>query len=188
MKKIYLFAVSLIIIHTTFGKNSVWELKTADTQVKIAISNNRPAIYELKNSKNGWNWIREKSEMPFPEKVRIGISTYQPNWKYKDATQEKSNGTKLTLRFFSTAPNLELESVWIALPGVGPVENLVSIKNSSGESVIFQDADVISANITLTADSSITLWRFNKGRYLGNKDPKDKPIVNSDKIGANYPF
>ncbi len=190
MKKLYLLLMAVAYFQMAFSQNDIpkqdWQLKTEDTFIRIGIANNRPAIYELKNSKNGWNWIREKSEMPFPEKVRIGISTYQPNWKYKDATQEKSNGTKLTLRFFSTAPNLELESVWIALPGVGPVENLVSIKNSSGESVIFQDADVVSANITLTADSSITLWRFNKGRYLGNKDPKDKPIVNSDKIGANY--
>ena len=123
--------------------------------------------------------------MPFPEYVKIGSTTYRPDWKYQDAKVEESNGAKLMLHFLSTTPNLLLESVWEARPGVGPVENSVSIKNNSGESISFQDADVISANINLTADSTITLWRFNKGRYLGNKSAKDKPIVNVDQIPKN---
>ncbi len=162
-----------------------WTLKTEDTQITIGITNNHPAVYEIRNIRNGWNWIKEPSEMPFPEYVKIGSTTYRPDWKYQDAKVEEFNGTKLMLHFLSTTPNLLLESVWEARPGVGPVENSVSIKNNSGESISFQDADVISANINLTSDSTITLWRFNKGRYLGNKSPKDKPIINVDQIRKN---
>jgi len=162
-----------------------WILKTEDTQLTIGVTNNHPVVYELRNTRNGWNWIKEPSEMPFPEKVKIGTSTHHPDWKYQDAKVEESNGIKLILHFLSTTPKLMLESVWEARPGVGPVENSVSIKNNSGESISFQDADVISANINLTADSTITLWRFNKGRYLGNKSLKDKPIVNVDQIRKN---
>ena len=165
--------------------NPNWHLKTKDTQVTIAVVDNRPVICELKNVRNKWNWIKNFSPMPFPEKVLTEGVSYQPNWKYKDAIVEKSNGTKLILRFFSTTPNLLLESVWEARSGVGPVENSVSIKNNSGDSITFQDADVIAANINLTADATATLWRFNKGRYLGTKFQKDKPIVNFDKIGIN---
>jgi len=162
-----------------------WTLKTEDTQITIGVTNNHPAVYELRNSVNGWNWIRESSEMPFPVKVKIGNACCHPDWKYKVAKVEKSGGTRLTLYFESEIPKLRLESVWEARTGVGPVENSVTITNNSGADISFQDADVISANINLTADSMTTLWRFNKGRYLGNKSPKDKPIVNADLIGKN---
>ena len=189
MKKIYLLFIVPVIIQTIHAQNHLptpnWQLKTEDTQITIAVAGNRPVIYELKNITNGWNWIKKKSEMPFPENVKIGSTSYHPDWKYEDSKIEKSKGTTLTLRFVSKTPNLLLESVWEAKPGVGPVENSVSIQNKSGETIIFQDADVISANINVTADSTITLWRFNKGRYLGTKSPKDKPIVNSDQIVKN---
>jgi hypothetical protein len=189
MKKRYLFLAVVAVIQITCTWNRIptpnWQLNTEDTQMTIAVTNNRPAIYELKNTKIGWNWMKGFSEMPFPEKVQIRSGIYQPDWKFKDAIVEKSNGTKLKLRFYSTKPELELESVWEARPGVGPVENQVSIKNNTGESITFQNADVISANINVTADSTVTLWRFNKGRYLGRKFKSDQPIVNSKKIGIN---
>ena len=95
-----------------------WTLETEDTYLTVAVTNNRPAICELKNNRNGWNWIKGSSEMPFPEKVQIESTSYKPDWKYKDAIVETTDGTKLTLRFFSTTPKLELESVWLAKPGV----------------------------------------------------------------------
>jgi len=186
---IKLFFILTVISQMGLPQNQIpnpnWRLKTEDTQVTIAVVSNRPVICELKNPGNKWNWIKKYSPMPFPEHVLIGGVTHRPDWKYKDAIVEKSMGTKLTLRFLSTMPNLILESVWEAKPGIGPIENRVSIKNNSGESVTFQDADVISANLDVTADSTITLWRFNKGRYLGRKHKNDNPIVNSDKIGTN---
>ena len=189
MNRISLLLATIAIIQTGFVRAQVpapkWQLRTEDTELTISVSNNRPAIFELKNSRNGWNWIKGVSEMPLPEKVRAGNNTYVPNWKYKEAILNNSNGTTLTLRFSSTTPDLLLESVWEARPGAGPVENSVSITNNSGDSLTFQDADVIAADISLTADSIVTLWRFNKGRYLGTKSPQDKPIVNSDKIGIN---
>ncbi len=126
--------------------------------------------------------------MPFPEKLQLRGTSYRPNWKFKDAVIEKSNGTRLTLRFFSTSPNLLLESVWEANRVWDQLKTAVSIKNNSGEIIEFQDSDVISANLDITADSTITLWRFNKGRYLGNKDPRDKPVVSTNQIGANNNF
>ena len=189
MKKLYLLLTTAAIIQMAYSQNRIpkpnWQLRSEDTYLTIAVTNNRPSIYELKNSKNGWNWIKGVSEMPFPEKVQIGTTTFRPVWKFKEAIVGKAPGTKLTLCFVCNTPNMVLESVWDARQGVGPVENQVSIKNNSGESIRFQDADVLSANINLTSDSLVTLWRFNKGRYLGNKSNLDKPIVNTDIIAAN---
>lgn len=183
MKVKTLFEISLYLLifygvnigyqQMAFAQNKfpepLWSLETEDTYIAITIINNRPAICDIKNKKNGWDWIKEFSLMPLPEIVLSGNKSYRPDWKYKEAAIEKENGTKLTLRFFSTIPNLELESVWEAKPGVGPVENMVSVKNNSGGSIVFKNASAISSNITLTADSAISLWRFNKARYLGLK-------------------
>ena len=165
-----------------------WQLKTEDTYMTIAIINNLPVVCELKNAKTGWNWINDFSEMPLPQKVKINNELVQPGWKYKDATLEEKNGTSLTLRFYSTNPDLELTSVWEAKLGCGPVENAVSIKNNTGSSVSFRSADLISANINLTSDATITLWNFNKGKYLGKRSPKDFPVVKNFNIKKNDTF
>lgn len=185
----YLIIICLSIIEVTFAHNQIpkpnWHLETADTHLAIALKNNHLIVYELKNPGNGWNWIKIPSEMPFPEKVQVGTTSYKPDWIFKDAIVGKNKGTKITLTFLSTTPNLVLESVWEAKPGAGPIENQVTVRNNSGEIVSFRAVDVLSSNINLTADSTITLWRFNKGRYLGTKSKKDKPIVNCDQIEKN---
>jgi len=162
-----------------------WKLKTEDTYIKISILNNRPAIYELRNTKNNWNWIKNYSEMPLPENVKIGNTTVKPDWKYKGAALDNINSTKLTLGFFSKNPNLELTSVWEAKPGTGPIENSVSIKNNTGDSIKINYSDVVSANIKLTSDSSVTLWRFIKGRYLKRRDSLDVPAVKNKKLTSS---
>ena len=161
-----------------------WELKTEDTYLKLAVINNRLFINELRNTENNWNWIKNYSEMPFPESVKIGNTTYKPDWKYKDAALDNLNCTKLTLHFFNNKPKLELESVWLAKPGVGPIENSVSIKNNTGDSIKINYSDVVSANIKLTSDSSVNIWYFNKARYLGKKHPMDIPVVKYKKLNS----
>jgi hypothetical protein len=189
MKKQLLFFIAFAASQVAIAQHPLpkqnWKLKTEDTYITIAVINNRPAICELKNTRNGWNWIKEFSEMPFPDLVMAGNKAYRPNWKYKDALVENEDGTKLTLRFFSKTPNLQLESVWEAKNGCGPVENKVSIRNNSGGTITFPDSAVVSADITVTADSAVSLWRFNKGRYLGLKYKNDHPLVDRHKIGMN---
>ena len=147
MKKLFLLLITAAIIQIVYSQDKIpkpnWQLRSEDTYIKIAVTNNRPVIYELKNSKNGWNWIKGISEMPFPEKVQFGTTTLRPVWKYTEAIVGKTTGTKLTLRFVCNRPNMVLESVWEARQGVGPVENQVSIKNISGESIKLQDADIL---------------------------------------------
>jgi hypothetical protein len=189
MKRQFLYCIAFAVSQMALAQNQIpkpqWDLKTKDTYVTIAIIKNRPAICELKNVNNGWNWMKKFSLMPFPEEVRSGNKSCQPDWKYRDAVIEKTNGTKVTLRFYSTTPQLELESVWEAKEGVGPVENSVKIKNNSGGSITFQNASVISANINITADSAVSLWKFNKARYLGLRYKSDYPLVNNHKIGIH---
>ena len=171
------------------AKNEVpkpnWQLKTDDTYMTITVINNHPAVYELKNTINSWNWIQNFSEMPLPEKVQVDGKLSHPDWKYRDADVDQKNGTTVSLHFMSNKPNLELISIWQAKPGTGPIENSVTIKNKTGKTITFQYADVVSADLNLTANAPINLWRFNKARYLGLKIKGDNPVVNTHPVGMN---
>ena len=46
--------------------------------------------------------------------------------------------------------------------GGGPVENQYLSRIIPGAALLFRYADVVSANIKVTADSQVTLWLFNK--------------------------
>jgi hypothetical protein len=102
-----------------------WQLATDDTSLTLAVVNNRPAIYGLTNPAQGWNWTPVHTEFPLLGRVIVSPDTVSQvvNWKFQDATVDESNGKKVTLRFTSTAPKMELKSTWWARKGPGPVED-----------------------------------------------------------------
>jgi hypothetical protein len=149
-----------------------WQLKTDDTYLTIAIVNNQPAIYELINPEQGWNWTPVHTEFPLLRRVIVGENqTPQiPDWKYCDAVMDESDGKKLILRFTSTTPKLELKSIWFARKGPGPVEQNVTIENQTGEDLTINALDLVSADMSVVADKITTLWRFNKTPRGGSPD------------------
>lgn len=180
--------------------NARWTLCTADTSLKLSVSNNRVYIDGLKNPAQDWNWVPTASEVPLPGRnsIRTGNVDQTPNWKCVGATEDKSDGDTVTLLFTSTMPALELKSVWSAKPGPGPVENQVTIENKTGQGLVYSPD--ISANVLrLRADKSVNLWSFEKtsqgqGR-VGNdliapglhftKDSRYVPLIMLD-VGANH--
>jgi hypothetical protein len=151
--------------------NPNWELATDDTRLTLAVINNRPAIYQLANPAQGWNWTPTHTEFPLLEHAATGNGPAQaPDWKFQDATVDESNGRKVTLRFTSTMPKLELKSVWWARKGPGPVEESMTISNQTGDILVVDGRDLVTADLALVADSSATLWRFNKTPRSGGPD------------------
>jgi hypothetical protein len=151
-----------------------WQLATDDTSITIAIVNDKPAIYELKNPGQGWNWTPVHNEFPLLGHVFVapGNTAMTPDWKFQDATVDESNGKKLTLRFVSTTPKLELKSVWWARKGPGPVEESMTIANQTGQDLTVSGDDMVSADLAMVADNPVTLWRFNKTPRGGGADAK----------------
>ena len=123
-----------------------WTLSTDDTSLTISVSGNKLYIDALENPSQDWNWVPVASEVPLPGQnsirtVEAGVNTgnidQTPNWTYVGASEDKSDGNSVTLRFTSTTPALELKSVWSARPGPGPVENQVTVENKSGRQVVY---------------------------------------------------
>ena len=168
-----------------------WQLSTGDTCMTIAVVNDRPAIYRLTNPAQGWNWTPAPANFPLLGRVAVGnASTLQtPDWKYRDAAVDESNGTKITLRFTSTTPKLELKSIWWARKGPGPVEQWTTIENQTGDALTINGQDVVSADMPVVADNPVTLWRFNKTPRAGGTDAKGfcrtDVGVFVDKLGPN---
>jgi hypothetical protein len=147
-----------------------WTLSTQDTRLKISVSNDKIYIDSFKNPAQNWNWVPTASEVPLPGKnsvktagtdVKTEYFNRTPNWKFVGATEEKSDGHKVTLHFTSTTPALELKSVWTARSGPGPVENQITIENKSGGKVIYSP-DIAAAVLRLKANKRVSLWSFEK--------------------------
>jgi hypothetical protein len=171
MKRTFLFLSVFAISQIIFSQKQVptpnWQLKTDDTHLTIAVVNNRQEIYELKNPGNDWNWTQIPSEVPLLNRVIIATKDASnvnwirnPDWKYQDAVVDYSDGYMVTLRFTSSNPELELKSNWRARKGCGPVEHWMTVENKTGKVIRYSYWDVISSNLTVTADVSVKLWRF----------------------------
>jgi hypothetical protein len=141
------------------GGDETWTLATADTGVTVQLSGDDIRLVGLRNPAQQWNWIAAPTNVPMP--ALKGPDGPRPlPWKFKDATEDRSNGDRLTLRFDCTEPALELTSVWQARPGPGPVENYVTVENKSNSSVTFAPTD--AAKLAMVSDDTVTLQRADK--------------------------
>ena len=161
-KIVVIISVFLLLgCHRTDDK-LIWQLKTEDTHLTIAVVNNRLVISHLSNPGNGWNWTPLPSEIPLLKRVAIGGMAITPVWKFRDASTDSIDGYKVSLRFTSSNPKLELRSNWRARRGCGPVEHWMTVENKTGGNITCNCSDIISSDLTTRADSTITLWRFDR--------------------------
>ena len=155
-KKLIIIGVLLLARFIAQGQ---WILNTTDTYLSLNVQNNRPTITLLKNPAKNWNWTPVATEIPLIAQIN-GVAT---NWTYQAAVVDNTVGKKVSLRFSNSSPQLALESVWWARPGVGPIEMSVIITNNSGSSITFNQADVMPLqNIVFSADAPATLKKFEK--------------------------
>jgi PKD repeat protein len=151
-----------------------WTLATEDTQLTLAVASNTLSIVKLRHPAQNWNWTPAPSPVPMP-----GVQGKKGAWTFCDASESKTNGYEVTLRFTCADPALELKSVWRALPGPGPVENEVSIENRSEGNVTFPAST--AAAVELVADAAVMLHRADKTAAGTGK-------VYEDVIGPNAKF
>ena len=134
-------------------------LVTADTSLTLCVAGNKMYIASLKNPDHGWNWTPAPSPVPLP-----GVNGKQVAWTFRDAVEMKTDGHVVTLRFTCAEPALELQSVWRARPGVGPVEHQPTIRNDSTGAVSFADVDLVAAQLNLISDQQARLFPWAGGR------------------------
>jgi hypothetical protein len=185
---IILFASSACCAGSQTSSDSPkWHFETDDTHLALAVIDNRQVIIELRNPANGWNWTPKPSEVPLLHRVLLATTdaynvdwNRYPKWVYQDAVVDTSDGYMVTLRFVSSAPKLELKSFWRARKGCGPVEHWMTVQNQSGALLSWSYWDIVAANLKVTADSRVDLWRFYR-QSIG----KNNGGVDVTPLGAN---
>lgn len=141
--------------------DKTWTLSTEDTRLTVIIENDRALITSLKNPRQGWDWIAKSNSVivPLPS-----VASGNPvTWRYLNHRLETSGGTRLALNFVCASPKMELQSVWRARPGVGPVEHQITVVNRSGAPLVFQGDDIEAANLCLAADKPARFFPLDSG-------------------------
>jgi len=155
---------SLTLSRPTAGPRAdAWTIATDDTKLTAgATATGQLCIYELSNPAAGWNWTAEPSVFALPGKADVGSAAPDLHWKFKDATLDKADGQKLTIRFACENPPLELTSVWWARPGRGPVQHTIRIANQSDKPVTLFEQPTIHLDLAgRVRDGALTMWTFH---------------------------
>ncbi|HEX4426256.1 MAG TPA: alpha-galactosidase [Terriglobales bacterium] len=176
-------ACTLTCWHSALGANnpSSWRLSTDDTTIVVEVQQGIPVLTWLGAKSGGTNWLLGTSpETLLPEISQHGSST-KTSWTFDGGAFDSQSG-QLILRFSNSTPALELQSVWRARPGRGPIEHWLTIANNSGAPITIghQDSLVLS-HLTLPADESLDAWSIKRG--AGNATLQGGTITRS--VGKN---
>lgn len=162
------------------SESQSWTLENSDTRMVLKESGGRQYITELVNKENGYSWIDSASEVPMLNKVSGGNIT----WAFSGAQLDRINGTKLTLRFTSENPALQLDSVW-EVNGQGPVYHYSELLNLTGGQVVVASEDVRAGDALLNIPRDTTAYRFNRSRFNNGLDAQFTKGVLAQKVTQN---
>lgn len=138
-------------------------LSSSDTKATIAVDDNKLYLTALKNSETSQSWISGAQQVPFINT----ISDEPVEWVFDSA---KESAKEVRLKFKSTDGKFDLESVWTAPAGEGPISYNSYITNNSGKTVAINDEDVVAADVILSVPENTTLYRFNRSRMNNGLD------------------
>lgn len=137
-----------------------WSLKTADTQVDIAVMNGRPALTHLGATGDTHNWVGKPFEQPLMKTAAVGGKERTLSWEFTSARRER--GGRLVLAYSCAEPALALRSIWRAQAGHGPIEHWIEIDNRSPKRVMITHQDSLSLPGLLLGPSA-DLWWIRRG-------------------------
>ena len=140
-----------------------WTIATEDTKLTVgANKDGQLVVCELSNPAAGWNWTAEPSVFDLVAKAGVDGVDRPLRWQFKGGTLEENDGQQLRLRFACAEPALELESVWRARPGRGPVRHAMRIANRSGQPVTLHEQPTVHLALAGRPEKgALTLWTFH---------------------------
>jgi hypothetical protein len=167
-----------------------WTIATDDTRLSVGVTQEgRLCILELSHPAAGWNWTGEPSVFALEGDVAVGGASQPLQWRYKEGVLDRTDGQKATIRFVCENPALELESVWWARPGRGPVRHSLRVANRSDKPVTIpglptMDLQVRPDAVPLAFEGKatpLTLWSFHSEGCRG-----DEPGVYRNDVKAPF--
>src|SRR3990167_127765 len=119
------------------------------SQEPSRLSTKVPQMYlvELGSPAAGWNWTIAPSPFPLMSRADVGGVRHAIKWVYQEGTVDSSNGHKVTIRFTSSQPALELKSVWHARPGRGPVRHSMFLRNNTAGPITIYEQETLDIHV-----------------------------------------
>jgi hypothetical protein len=143
-----------------------WTLATDDTRLTLGVTAaGELVVRELSCPAAGGNWIAHPVAFGLLPHVEAGGRRQALRWRLAGAAVEESQGRKLSLRFASADPALEITSQWHARPGPGPVHHSLSITNRSTQAVTIGEQPTFDVDLA----GATALWSFHSDG--GTPDP-----------------
>ena len=160
---------------------ATWRLSTDDTVVEVAVEQGLPVVTHLGSAKSNSNWLLSPAREDLPTSVTQLGTEFPVKWKFEGGSRDSASG-QLVLRFSSSAPALELRSIWQARPGHGPIEHWLTIANMSNAPITMGHQDsLVLGHLALPADNSMDAWWIKRG--AGNATTEGGTLVQS--VGQN---
>lgn len=144
-------------------QDNSWHLSTDDTVIMVSVRGGIPALVRLGPANNSSNWLASPAPEPLPPSVTQQGSPVTLKWHYDGGALDGNSG-ELVLRFSNDSPRLELQSIWRARPGRGPVEHWLTIANRSASPITIghQDSLVLS-HLEVPTNESMDAWWIKRG-------------------------
>ena len=156
---IFITMVGALTAHTSYG--AAWDLRTDDTQLRVAVVDNRLTVERLTCPGAPHNWLDAPVTIPLMTQLWVDGREAQLIWSYEDGVLDQATG-QLTLTFSSSNPQLILHSLWRARRGRGPVEHWIEIVNRSGARVTVAHQDSLTLR-GLNPGSEAAVWWIKRG-------------------------
>ncbi len=139
-----------------------WPLSTDDTAAVVAVEQQRPVLKRLGVPGGRSNWLPSGARETLPPAVGWRGGSIATDWKFRGGSVD-SQGGKLTLRFSNAEPLLELQSIWRARPGRGPLEHWLTIENKSGGPVTLPQQESLVLRGMAVPRGEADVWWINRG-------------------------
>jgi hypothetical protein len=136
-----------------------------------------PVVTQLGSTKSNSNWLLAPAPELLPSSVTQQGVPVATKWQYEGGALDAKSG-QLALRFSNSAPPLDLQSIWRARPGHGPVEHWLTIRNNSGAVITLAHQDsLVLTHVAVPMDESMDAWWIKRGG--GNATTEGGTLVQS---------
>src|SRR5580704_12580964 len=155
--------LSTVIVFVIGAQSFAWgyqyptsgRLSTDDTTIMVAVQQGIPVVTQLRSTKSGSNWLLAPAPEVLPSSVSQQNAAVATKWQYEGGALDPQSG-QLVLRFSNPTPALELQSIWRARPGHGPIEHWLTIANHSGAVITLGHQDsLVLRNVAIPKNESM---------------------------------
>ena len=164
-----------------------WTLATDDTELRIAVVDDRPVVQWLGIAGDSRNWLSQSATVPLADKAVAGSAETVLAWRFESGSFDRQAGT---LKLLFSSDMLHTRLYFQAMPGHGPVRQWAEIENRSGAPLTVYVPPCLAVT-SIKPDGPAAVWWVNRGgndaRTQGGTftEPLVKGLTKSLPMGSN---